>query len=405
MTFSITPRPDKLPLVSWSPEKGRPQNHVVVIHSPKGGSGKTSTTLFCATTLAELGARVLLVEATEGQAPLTHAFFPASAEVGSEQGLGPHLFHGIAPLHTAPSFATAMKLLLPVMAREAPVALASLRPVYVTPDRKKSLDFLPAGSAQLGLVQQMTVMQDRDKRKALLQAFVDALVAAHPRGGWDFIFIDILPSAESTITRAAIGLADTYILVVDVESSHPLVGFSHINAEIQESITSRKADGRSTEVFKGLVLNRVGRAKSRTYTEKVNRALIAAQQRESEATGRFIPILREIPRLQTLTLLGFNYLAVKALKARYPGGLPDDLDNLSDEDIEVILSFRDGIDANGNDFEAAAGVAWLIEANPLQRDRLLKEADSLAPLILAFGDGSALDAYVAAIPDGIEEIA
>lgn len=400
--FRITPRPDARPLVEWSSTGPSRDNQVIVIGSPKGGSGKTSVTLFCATTLAEMGAKVLLIEATEGQAPLSQAFYPQLSGQEEEAGLGPHLYRASGAINPSHGYLESYRRLQAVMAREAPLALASLRQVRVTPeDDTRAMDFLPAGQGALSVLQSQPAMHQWGPRRALLRSFLDALVAAHPQGGWDFIFVDTLPTAESTVTKASLGVADSYALVVDVESSHPLTGFQGILQEIYHSVEARKEEGLPPSVFKGLVLNKVAGSGRRPLVERINRSLIAARQREAEARGFPIDILREIPRLMTLTLLGFNHLAVQSLSRRYPNGrFPDDLDLLTDEDVDAILNFAVGLGVDGEDIPAAAGVAWVKQSLKPLKARLTQEAESLAPLILSFdSSGTALGAYLEALPD------
>ena len=102
--FSVSPSStgDGLPSLAFQ-IVGAPQNKILVIGSPKGGSGKTSITTFAASELARLGARVLLVEATEGQAPLTQAFAFADADSGA--GLGLHLQRVVGMTKDGDSFA------------------------------------------------------------------------------------------------------------------------------------------------------------------------------------------------------------------------------------------------------------------------------------------------------------
>lgn len=400
--FVITPRADEAPRLSWN-RPAVPLNHVVVVGSPKGGCGKTSVTLFSATTLAELGARVLLIEATEGQGPLTRAYSPMAAV--EDRGLGNHLYQGIGAVKDDMDFAKAYAKVFPIMRQHAKAAMQDMTKVYVTPDQSRSLDFLPCGESMLARVQSMSSMQQRDIRRALLTAFLDAIKAENPEGGWDYIFIDTLPTAESTVTRASIGIADSYALVVDVESSHPLTGFGGIKEEIGIVQASRVAEGKPGEVFRGLILNKIAPPNKRPLVEKVNRLLVAGEQKKAANQGLDVLILAEVPRLSTLTLLGFNYANLRNLQKRYPGGLPEDLNDLTDEDVDNLGLFDHGLTDEGELCETFAGVPILVDKLfGSNKRKILGEAESLYPLLLNLSaDKAALYEYIAAMPVADEE--
>lgn len=399
MPFVITPNTNKeMPDVRWDIPAGNPANHRIVTGSPKGGSGKTSTMVFAATTLAQMGARVLVVEATEGQAPLTQAYHPLSLldENVGQVGLGSHLYQGLSVGRDESTFSTAYAKYRPVMDREARKALESMGKVYTNPAKSRSVDFLACGEELLARVQATPIMQLRHHRRALFASFLDALAAAHPAGGWDFIFIDTLPAVESTITKAAMGVADSYAVVVDVESSHPLTGWGAIQLELGEISDARHAEGVNPNIFSGLILNKVSTQDSkRPLVEKINRYLIACERKNAEANGLEVPVLAEIPRMTLLTLLGFNYAAVEALTRRYGKSFPEDLDLLTEGDIEAMFRFRVSVDSDEQQMDSAAGLAWLSASLPGHRKRLEEEAERLIPMLFRLTDNMhSLDEYI-----------
>jgi len=392
--FVVTPRSDELPLVAFE-RSGPPINFKIVTGSPKGGSGKTSSMIFAASTLAAMGARVLIIEATEGQAPLTQAYHPGSFthEDAGMNGLGAHLFQGLAVGRDDSTYDAAYSRYRPAMDRQAKKAIEGLTKISVGPNGPY-MDFMACGEEALAKVQHSPNMQLRHQRRALLAAFLDAIAAAHPDFGWDFIFLDTLPAVESTVTRAAMGVADSYAVVVDVESSHPLTGWGAISEELVAIATAREQEGKSPDTFKGLILNKIGDPKKKPLVEKINRYLIKCERAIAEKNGLRVDILAEVPRLTTLTLLGFNYTAVLALQKRYGANFPSDLDDLTDDDIEAMYNFKAGTNGAQELLEPAAGPKWIAAHNPAQAKKLDYESQSLIPMLLALaGDEAALDAY------------
>ena len=404
MPFVIYPQSDALPLVTFEPHPA-PANYRIVAGSPKGGSGKTSTMIFAATTLAAMGARVLVVEATEGQAALTHAYHPTSYATSPDgrSGLGWHLYQGLGLAGGERDYASAYARYRGIMDKEAPAALASLGKIRVSPDNDRTLDILPCGEIALERVQSAPAMQHRNHRRALLTAFLDALAAAHPDGGWDFIFLDTLPAVSNTITLAAMGVADSYSVVVDVESSHTLTGWGAISQELLEISREREEEGKDPNIFRGLILNKTGRASDRSLVERINRFLIACERKAAADAGFQVDILAEIPRKLLLTMLGFNYSSILTLSKRYGGALPEDLNTLTDEDVAAMYQFKAGADHDGQTLEPAAGVAWLCKANPGNRANYIQQAQELLPLLLSLAnDDEAMGAYAQAFAPFVE---
>ena len=386
--FSVSPSStgDGLPSLAFQ-IVGAPQNKILVIGSPKGGSGKTSITTFAASELARLGARVLLVEATEGQAPLTQAFAYADADSGA--GLGLHLQRVVGMTKDGDSFSQTCARLKNVVAVEAKSALACIRRVSVSPENPDlSFDFLPCGEGNLAEVATSPKMAQRPIRRAMFSSFLQALAAEH--GGWDFILIDILPSAESPIVKAAMGVADSYALVVDTESAQPLPGWGVLMEELVKIQDARQEEGKAPDIFKGLILNKVNPTRP-NLTQKINRLKIRVKQHQAAEEGLDVPVLAEIRKLTSLALLGFNVRAIQQLSVAYGGKIPEDLDDLSEEDIERLVEFEEGVNHEGDPLAIAAGIGWLANLLPGSRKTLTEEAKVLHPMLLSLaGDTKAL---------------
>ncbi len=391
-SFTVLPpsSPGLMPSLVWSIVAGTtPLNRVLVIGSPKGGSGKTSLTTFAASELARLGARVLLVEATEGQAPLTQAFAFSDADTGA--GLGLHLQRIIGMTKDGENFAQTVARLRPMAAAEAKIAVTSIRRISVSPnDPAIGFDFLSCGEGNLAEVATSPKMAQRPIRRAMFATFLEALANEH--GGWDFIFIDILPSAESPIVKGSMGVADAYALVVDTESAQPLPGWGVLMEEIVRIQQAREGEGKDPNIFKGIILNKINPTRP-NYTQKINRLKIRVKQRQAMDSGVTVPILAEIRKLTSLALLGFNVHAVQLLAEAYGGKIPEDLDDLTDQDVERLVLFEEGIRPDGSPLPVAAGIGWLSNLLPGSRKTLMEEAHVLHPMLLSLaGDGNALAA-------------
>ncbi len=389
--FAVQPpaSTEDLPTLSYV-LSGVPRNMVLVIGSPKGGSGKTSLTTFAASELARFGARVLLIEATEGQAPLTQAFAFTDADSGA--GLGLHLQRVIGMTKDGETYAQTCARLKGMMSIEAKAALGSIRRVSVSPDDPSiGFDFLPCGEGNLAEVANSSKMGQRPIRRAMFASFVQALAAEH--GGWDFILIDILPSAESPIVKAAMGIADSYALVVDMESAQPLPGWGVLMEELVRIQDAREDEGRSADIFKGLILNKVNPTRP-NLTQKINRLKMRMKQYQAFKEGLEVPVLAEIRNLKSLALLGFNFHAVQQLANAYNGKIPEDLDELTDADVERLVLFEEGTNAAGDPLPVAAGIGWLANLLPGSRRTLMEEAEVLHPMLLSLaGDTPAREAY------------
>lgn len=375
-----------------------PRNLVLVIGSPKGGSGKTSITTCAASELARMGARVLLVEATEGQAPLTQAYAWADAQSGV--GLGHHLQRLIGMAKDGEDFDQTTARLKKWADQEAKEALGSIRRVSVSPDDPSlGFDFLPCGEGNLAEVATSPKMQQRPIRRALFTSFLQSL-AGQRGGGWDFILIDVLPSAESPIVKAAMGTADSYALVVDTESAQPLPGWGVLMEELVKITEARASEGKDAEIFKGIILNKVNTSRP-TLTQKINSLKIMLRQKEAMDLGVDVPILAQVRKLTSLALLGFNVHALQQLSEAYGGKIPEDLDDLTEQDVTNLLLFEEGLHKSGQDpLAVAVGINWLVKLLPGSRRTLLEEAAALHPMLLNLAGA---DDALSALADLVEE--
>ncbi len=382
-----------MPSIHWRVVDGSlPLNRVLVIGSPKGGSGKTSLTTFAASELARLGARVLLVEATEGQAPLTQAFAFADAYSELGTGLGLHLQRIIGYPKDGETYSQTLARLRGMASIEAGQACGSIRRVSVSPvNPTLGFDFLPCGESNLAEVASSSKMAQRPIRRAMFAAFLETLAQARG-GGWDFILIDVLPSAESPIVKGAMGVADAYALVVDTKSAQPLPGWGVLMEEIMRIQQAREEEGKAPDIFKGIILNKVNLSRS-NFTQKINNLKIRVKQHEAAAEGVDVPVLAQIRELTSLALLGFNVHAVAQLAAAYGGRIPEDLDSLTDDDVHRLVLFEKGLSAEGNPLPVAAGIEWLASLLPGSRKTLMLEAQLLHPMLLELaGDAAAVEA-------------
>jgi cellulose biosynthesis protein BcsQ len=383
------------------------RNQRIVLGSPKGGCGKTASTTFVASAMAAMGADVLLVEMTEGQAPLTHSFAynQIMAEDGG-QGIGRALYNLIGMVRADDDYRTAYNRILPKAREEAKALLPAIRKIRIDPnDPTRTMDFLPCAESFLSQVANNPRMQQRPIRRAILDALMDALakarLGAEGRNGWDAILFDVLPSAESPIMKAAMGVADAYALLVDMESAQPLPGWGVIQEELNQIESARKAEGKPTKIFRGLILNKVNAsAKKARLTERVNRARINLIRHIAIQGGEPVNVIAEVRHLNTLALLGFNIVALDYLAKAYPGGIPENLDNLTDQDIEHLVVFSSGMDKEGNLLEVGTGSTWLAAMFPSLRRTLIEEEQRLMPLVLSLaGTEEDLLAYANALPE------
>lgn len=402
MKFNVTPG-DGGPIVQAASDPKNPANHRIVLGSPKGGCGKTSTSLFIGTTLAELGQSVLLVEMTEGQAPLSQSFAYEEANAADGgRGIGLTMHRLIGRIRDDEDYTTALRRLLPVARQEAPTLLDAIVSVSIDPDDPtKVMHFCPCAEGALAEVSSSSRMRQRPIRRALLDAILIALAEAREARdgirGWDTIIMDVLPSAESPVMKAAVGVSDSYALLVDMRSAQPLPGWGIIQEEIAQVEAARKAEGKENGIFKGLILNMVaaGSVKKAPRTERINRLKIRLLQRMAQEEGLDVPILADIRILNTLGLLGFNSFALRELTKNYPGGIPEDLDDLTDEDLEKLVCFTSSTSPDGKALEVGTGRAWLAAMAPSMKKTLAEETNLLMPLILALSnDNEALEAFL-----------
>lgn len=400
MHFEVTTASGR-PVVRAITNPAQKENLRIVLGSPKGGCGKTATTTFTASALAGLGADVLLVELTEGQAPLTHSFAydQAVAEDGGK-GIGLALYNLTGVARSDDDYRTAYNRILPKAREEARELIKSIRKIRIDPaDPSRTMDFLPCAEAFLAQVANNPRMHQRPLRRAILDALLDALaevrMGVEGKRGWDTILFDVLPSAESPVMKAAMGVADAYALLVDMESAQPLPGWGAIEEELSQIETARAAEGKSAGIFRGLILNKVNAgSKKPRLTERINRGRISLIRHLAAENGNQVNVISEIRHLSTLALLGFNIVALDRLAKSYPGGIPESLDDLTDKDIENLVLFQTGTDLAGNNLEVGTGSAWLAAMFPSLRRTLLEEEQSLMPLVMVLaGDQEDLVTY------------
>lgn len=401
MKFTVTQDNSGNPYIQARTSK-TPSNYRIVLGSPKGGCGKTSTSLFLAATLVELGQRVLFLELTEGQAPLTHAF--AYQEANKEDGgngLGLALYRLLGGTYAENDYQTTLTRLLPKARTEAQVLLKSIRSVVVDPkNSNKVMHFLPCAEDYLSEVTASNRMRQRPMRRALLDSILIALAEACNEqcgiAGWDTIILDVLPSAESTVMKAAMGVADSYALLVDMESAQPLPGWGIIQDEINQIELARAQEGKQSDIFRGLILNKVSSGARKPHlTERINRLKIRLLQHIANNEGRNLDVLTEIRHLTTLALLGFNSYALAQLAKVYRNGIPEDLNQLSERDIEALVCFTTGTTPDGTVLDIGTGSAWLAKMFPSLRKILQDEQKILMPLILKLSnDNKAFETYL-----------
>jgi len=388
MKFEVTTASGR-PNVRAITKNAQKANLRIVLGSPKGGCGKTAVTTFVSSALAGVGAEVLLIELTEGQAPLTHSFAydQAVADDGGK-GIGLSLYNLAAVARSDDDYRTAYARLLPKAREEARELIKAIRPIRIDPnDPTRTMDFLPCAESFLAQVANNPRMHQRPLRRAILDSLLDALAEVRlettGKHGWDAILLDVLPSAESPVMKAAMGVADAYALLVDMESAQPLPGWGVIQDELVQIEAARKAEGKQGGIFKGLILNKVNSgAKKARLTERINRGKIALIRHLAKQNDTIIEVISEIRHLSTLALLGFNIVALDRLTKAYPGGMPESLDDLTDTDIENLVLFQTGTDLAGNNLEVGTGSAWLAAMFPSLRRTLAEEEQFLMPLAL-----------------------
>jgi cellulose biosynthesis protein BcsQ len=373
-----------------------PANRKIILGSPKGGCGKSSLEMLAASELARMGAKVLFIEITEGQAPLTQSFAHSTLDTGV--GIGVHLQRLIGLARGGETHSQTMTRLKPAALREAQDLKASgaMVRIGVSPkDPSLGFDFLPCGESALAELATSPKMQERGVRRGVFGALLEALAEVYD-GGWDFILMDILPSAESVIVRGAMGVTDSYALVVDMESAQPLPGWGVLMGELVQITEARTHEGLDPNLFKGLILNKV-KPDRPGLTRKVNTLKVRMRQAQAEAEGVHVPVLAEVRNMTTLALLGFNTLAVQQLAAHYGGTIPNDLDDLNEEDVSRLTLFEEGRDEHGQGLPVVTGAAYLAKLFPPLRTILDTETRDLHPLLLNLaGDQEALDALLEA---------
>lgn len=356
-------------------------NIVLMLVAPKGGAGKTTLTLASAQALAARGARVLLVDKTEGQAQLTMRFAPETMKDPKHpyygMGIGDVIYalaghlHGLGHLSDEDLTRELVPKARKVVQKIKPV----LKSLVVDPKTGATLDFVPCGSL-LAAVAEMPIMADLGKRKAVFQAALAAL-AIECGGGWDYIFLDVVPSTTSPIVKGALSVATRAAVVVDCLSSCPLAGLRELY-KVASDI--KRNSGASEDLIAGWVLNRLPdpRGTKVPLVSKIVRLEIQALVQETD-----IPVLASVKSLDSLAMLGHNQNAVNTLMGAFPGGIPADPGELNAEQMEAVRAFQanDGADLS-------VGIRPLIQRSAGSARALFREERELMPMVLSLAGES-----------------
>lgn len=323
------------------PAKGCIRNLLVAFVAPKGGAGKTTCTLLAASSVAARGARVLVVDATEGQGGLSMRLAPEATVSGRPHGLGAlvRYVHDAMDQYTGLPYTKKLQTLRDSsVGKHAVLALQEkgevLCRISVDPDSAAAFDFLPCGSTILQKVQQDSTMGEPTTRQIVLQSVLDGLSEVY--GQWDYIFVDVVPNAHSTVLKATMGVADRIAVVIDMKSSMPMAGLEEVMREVDAiKIQPHRPN---PEILGGLVLNRITRGSSMALIAKIVQLEIKAYSQKAE-----VPILSKIKEMDSLTLLGMNNSAILELEEAFGGTLPsgvlDDDHLLTTAQVKAVNRF------------------------------------------------------------------